>query len=233
MNLTWIRNKHTVKFGTEYNHVFADQLFGFNQFGRFTVNGTNTATLLDALGTGGAIANRFDTTDATYLLQLGNLQAAYATDEVALFVQDNWKLRPNFTVNAGLRWEGAFNPTPDATNTTMLNQVRGFNFPIGRTTDPSLQIPSQTEPVRTAPRLRVGPDQGRSHGGARLHGHLLRAHARPCSTPARSTTTACPRATCRSSFRWPRPATRTTRSTSSSCSSASTSTGRRSARCPG
>jgi hypothetical protein len=178
VNLTWIRNKHAVKVGSEYNHVYADQLFGFNQFGRFTVNGTNTATLLDALGTGGAIANRFDTTDATYLLQLGNLQAAYATDEIALFVQDNWKLRPNFTINAGLRWEGAFNPTPEASNTTMVNQVRGFQFPIGRTTDPSLQIPNQTS--QFGPRLGFAWDPSKD-GRTAVRGYTGIYYAR---TPA-------------------------------------------------
>ena len=28
-----VSGTHTVKFGTEYNHVDAYQLFGFNQFG--------------------------------------------------------------------------------------------------------------------------------------------------------------------------------------------------------
>jgi hypothetical protein len=137
--------------GTEYNHVYADQAFGFNQFGAFNTSGTDTATLLDTLGTGGTIANRFDTTTATYLLQLGNLQVAYSTDELAFFAQDNWKIRPNFTLNLGLRWEGSFNPTPDASNTTMLNQVRGFAFPIGRTNDPSAKIPNQLD--QFGPRL--------------------------------------------------------------------------------
>jgi hypothetical protein len=151
VNLTWLKNRHTVKVGTEYNHVYADQAFGFNQFGAFNVSGTDTAVLLDTLGTGGTIANRFDTTTATYLLQLGNLQVAYATDELAFFAQDNWKIRPNFTLNLGLRWEGSFNPTPDASNTTMLNQVRGFAFPIGRTNDPSAKIPNQLD--QFGPRL--------------------------------------------------------------------------------
>ena len=150
-NITKIRNQHTIKVGTEYNHVFADQSFGFNQFGAYNVSGTDTATLLDTLGTGGTIANRFDANTATYLLQIGNLLAAYSTDELAFFAQDNWKVRPNFTVNAGLRWEGAFNPTPQADNPALLNQVRGFNFPIGRSTDPSAKIPNQLD--QFGPRL--------------------------------------------------------------------------------
>jgi hypothetical protein len=159
VNLTWIKNQHTVKVGTEYNHVYVNQLFGFNQFGRFIIAGSNTSTILDILGAGGTIANRFDSADVTYLRQLGNLQADFSTDEVALFAQDNWKVRPNFTVNLGVRWEGAFNPTPDASNTSMASRVQGFQFPIGRSTDPSAPIPNQLDQV--GPRLGFSWDPGK------------------------------------------------------------------------
>ena len=141
-NLTWINGAHTAKVGAEYNHVFANQTFGFNQHGLFTVSGTNTATLLDILSVGGPIANRFDNSTVTYLRQIGNLLAEYATDEIAVFAQDSWKIRPNFTLNYGLRWEGAKNPTPAADNTVLVGRVQGFTFPSGRQADPT-QIPSQ------------------------------------------------------------------------------------------
>ena len=121
----------------------ADQTFGFNQFGRFIVNGTNTATLLDIFSVGGAIANRFDSTDVVYQRQIGNLRLEFPTQEVALFAQDNWKVRPNLTINYGVRWEGAANPTPEANNEFMLNALRGVTFPNqGMTVDPT-QIPDQ------------------------------------------------------------------------------------------
>ena len=141
-NLTWINGAHTAKVGAEYNHVFANQTFGFNQHGLFTISGTNTATLLDILSVGGPIANRFDNSTVTYLRQIGNLLAEYATDEIAVFAQDSWKIRPNFTLNYGLRWEGAKNPTPAADNTVLVGRVQGFTFPSGRQADPT-QIPSQ------------------------------------------------------------------------------------------
>ena len=73
---------------------------------------------------------------------MGNLQLALASDELAFFAQDSWRVNNSLTLNYGLRWEGAFNPTPEANNEFMLGALQGFNFPLGRTVDPT-QIPDQ------------------------------------------------------------------------------------------
>ena len=44
-NVTGSRATTRVKFGTEYNHVCADQLFGFNQFGTLPSSATAAAML--------------------------------------------------------------------------------------------------------------------------------------------------------------------------------------------
>ena len=62
----------------------------------------------------------------------GNLALDFPTDEVAFFAQDSWKLKPNFTFNYGLRWEGAFNPTPDANNDFMVSAVQNAYVPARR-----------------------------------------------------------------------------------------------------
>lgn len=142
-NATWVKGNHSTKFGTEYNHVWAAQKFGFDQFSTYTISGNNSS-VLEVLSVGGPNANRLDVPRATATLrkQIGNLETELATDEIALFAQDSWKLTPGFTLNYGLRWEGTFNPTPDANNDFILNAVRGVTFPIGKTVDPT-QIPDQ------------------------------------------------------------------------------------------
>lgn len=141
VNLTALKGTHTFKGGTEWIHDYATQKFGFNQFGTWNISGT-AAAMLEILSVGGPTANRFDQPGniASYQKQLGNLEATFASDAVAFFAQDNWKLRPNFTLNYGLRWEGQFNPTPEANNDIILNSLNGFVFPNGRSVDPT-QIP--------------------------------------------------------------------------------------------
>lgn len=140
-NLTWLLGNHAIKMGAEGNQVYASQVFGFNQFGLFGSTSTDTATILDVLsytpGVTTGTVNRFDSTTATYLRQIGNLQAAYDVQQFSLYVQDSWRIRPNFTLNYGLRWEGQFNPAPEANNDLILNQIRGFRFPSGHTFDPT------------------------------------------------------------------------------------------------
>ena len=100
--------------------------------------------MLEVLSVGGPTANRFDAPRNVVMFrkQLGNLSTALSTDEIALFGQDNWRLTPTFTLNVGLRWEGTFNPTPEANNDVILSQLDGRTFPIGKGIDPT-QIPNQ------------------------------------------------------------------------------------------
>jgi hypothetical protein len=145
-SMTWTKGSHTFKFGGEYNHTFADQLFGFNQFGSYSVSGSDPRTILDLLsftpgftppaGTTTTV-NRLDSTTVSYLRQIGNRQASYAVNEVALFAQDSWRIRHNLTINYGLRWEGQYNPSPKADNDILVNLIKGFRFPSGHVVDPT------------------------------------------------------------------------------------------------
>lgn len=158
-NVSWILGNHTTKFGVEINHVFVDQTFGFNQFGTYGIGGVNTATaagvasVLDLLS-GGTTGRPFDAAPnvATLAQQIGNLKAAFSGDEYAVFGQDAWRIRPNLTLNYGLRWEAQFNPAPEATNTALVDIIRRYRSPIGngRGVDPTY-IPDFTGQV--APRV--------------------------------------------------------------------------------
>lgn len=171
--LTWNPGRHSFKFGFEWNHVFVDQLFGFNQTGNFFVSGSDVNEVLELLSVGGPTPHRFDSRRVSYFRQIGNLTLTADMDEVAFYGQDSWRLSNTFTLTYGLRWEGAFNPEPEANNTDLINRVRGFPFPLGRV-DPTF-IPDNTDQVM--PRVGFAWDPtGNGRTVIRAHGGIYYAH---------------------------------------------------------
>ncbi|HEV2883408.1 MAG TPA: carboxypeptidase regulatory-like domain-containing protein [Pyrinomonadaceae bacterium] len=137
---TVISGNHNFKFGGEYSRLFADQVFGFNQFGQYVLSqGSTQANIQTTLGNlsnvpQGNFLGRFDVVTGTgtlrYLKQIGNLQANYKVHELSFFGQDSWRITPKLSVNFGLRVEQQYNPTPDTSNTPIVNIVQNTIFPI-------------------------------------------------------------------------------------------------------
>ncbi len=158
---------HALKFGGDYSFLHAQQAFGFNQFGRFIMSGSNVTNLLKTLSaSGGATGNRFDDSSTFYVRQIGNLQLAANSQQLAFFGQDSWKVTRALTVNYGLRWEGQFNPKPATNNDFLVSNVKDFTFPLGRF-DPTTvrsqfkQFAPRGWDLRGTPRATAKPCCGR------------------------------------------------------------------------
>ncbi len=149
-SLSILAGGHSLKLGVDYSHLKTFQTFGFNQFGAFSIAGSNVAQILDILGTGGSNPNRFDSTAVTYTRQIGNLVADFKAQQLAFFVQDSWRIAGNFTLDMGLRWEGQYNPSVEANNTDLVNRIQGVVFPNNKTLDVT-KIPDVTN--QWAPRI--------------------------------------------------------------------------------
>jgi hypothetical protein len=104
-NVFWVHGKHALRLGAEIRRErwnASSYTFGQGQFDFF---GTATQNPVSPSGTGYAFAD--------YMLgEIGNSRAGVnqafaqfrATDQ-AYYVDDSWKLRPNFTLTMGLRYE--------------------------------------------------------------------------------------------------------------------------------
>lgn len=129
--VNWLRGRHTMQYGVSFSRVAgwtkAQTLVPSITLGVDTTNDpANGAMFTDAFFPGAATAD-LNNARALYALLTGRVTAIASNarldgatgkyvylgvgrtdehqDEVGLFIQDSWRMRPNFTVNGGLRWQ--------------------------------------------------------------------------------------------------------------------------------
>jgi hypothetical protein len=125
VNFTLVKGKHTIKLGYEYEHVWMAVSDNNPLFGSFTYGGAYSAcpagTIVPGVGTCSATAGTAvnlttaavsDTYFADFLF--GTTSAYSAANEFtahlrqtfnSAYVQDDYQVMPNLTLNLGLRWE--------------------------------------------------------------------------------------------------------------------------------
>ena len=112
-NLTWVKGNHTFKFGVDIRRARFDQYYYFDVNGEYTFNNSGPNAILP--GDADNYAEFLLGLTDTYTQGSGQREDIRAT-AVYPFAQDSWKIKPNLTLNYGLRWE-LNTPLTDITGT--------------------------------------------------------------------------------------------------------------------
>jgi hypothetical protein len=149
-NSSWVKGKHDMQFGgswqrnrvNPYNYAgqYPQVTFGFSSAAPASVQmntaqfpgGISATDLANARamasflgGVVSSVGQTFQVKDATsgYVPGIPS-DEKYTLDNVAVYMQDNWRWKPNFTLRAGLKWE-YYSPLREDSNLGFLPVMNG------------------------------------------------------------------------------------------------------------
>ncbi len=142
-NVTWIRPKHTFRFGAEIRRNQTNTITDPTPRGLFSFTGLQTAQL-DATGkpiagTGSDFADFLLGLPQSTSIRFGGSNTYFRNWWIIGFVNDDWRIHPRFTLTYGLRWEG-FTP-PNELQDHIANLIANSDF-----TQVATVTPGQTSP---------------------------------------------------------------------------------------
>jgi hypothetical protein len=112
--LTWTHGNHTLKFGMDFSHVndVLDNLY--EEYGDYSYS--SVAKYFDdlyAIPCTSPVESHPCTTNYSDFYQgFGPAGYTFNTDDIAAFIQDDWKVMPHLSFSFGLRWEDELIPAP-------------------------------------------------------------------------------------------------------------------------
>ena len=168
--VAWSHNTHQFKFGFDFNHVNDTDINLFEQFGAYSYN-TRVDYISDYVQQAVESATPFCLTTGTtpapapcyanYAQGFGTPGFQFTTNDLALFVQDDWHIKPRLTLNLGLRWDTEILPS------TQIPKLRaaGHHF-----------VPVRPLRLRSAPGFAWdATGDGKTSDSRRIR-HVLRPH---------------------------------------------------------
>ena len=95
-SLAWFRGNHSLKVGGEFRRTVIDARYGIASNGMF---------VFAPFPTSDPYANFLTGNPVVFFQAGGDLARVMRNYDVAAFAQDEWRVRPNLTLNLGMRWE--------------------------------------------------------------------------------------------------------------------------------
>ncbi|HZD95141.1 MAG TPA: TonB-dependent receptor, partial [Candidatus Sulfotelmatobacter sp.] len=101
-DMDWTKGKHQFAFGFDYIHSQLNELSTFQSDGQFAFSGAS------GLGSSGDALVDFMLGATSSFAQGNNEQENWRQSYYGLYAQDSYRVRPNLTLNFGVRWEPYF-----------------------------------------------------------------------------------------------------------------------------
>ncbi|HVR37840.1 MAG TPA: TonB-dependent receptor [Thermoanaerobaculia bacterium] len=124
--ISYLWKSHVFKAGFDYNDTSVEQIFKGNWRGVFQFTGTFAQAKAKLLAGKWDQYRQFGGLGGLTSDQAGGV--SFGQKETALFVQDQWYLRPNLTISAGVRWEKLDNPDQPVLNPNDKNANGSFKL---------------------------------------------------------------------------------------------------------
>ncbi len=140
-NITWARGRHSFIFGAEFKHLNTVVPFLPNFNGAFAFN---------------SVTRLLNNAPSGFSLTVGDPTLKFTENDQYYFVQDDFKLRSNLTLNLGVRYEYTGQPI------NILNQqsIARENDPARRFFDPALPLSVRTTPAIPTDKNNFAPRIG-------------------------------------------------------------------------
>jgi len=131
-NLTWIKGKHSLKFGVDFNFIQlqspSSQIFTLNyggvyDFGSVSIAaGAPSLTPVQAYGFG---------TPTIFFQGIGQSDSPFSNKLLGVFAQDSWKINGRLTLNYGVRYDVGWQPTFAAATASNAAAEKAFGVQEG------------------------------------------------------------------------------------------------------
>jgi hypothetical protein len=107
-NVIWNHGKHTWRWGGDFRRIQSNRQSDSNARGTFIFTGLNTSQIVNGqpvLGTGFDLADFLLGLPQQTQVQFGENNYHFRANSWDLYVQDEWRVRGNLTLNLGVRYE--------------------------------------------------------------------------------------------------------------------------------
>jgi outer membrane receptor protein involved in Fe transport len=132
--LSYTMGRHTFKFGGDIDYLQVDDGVPFNSRGTITFLANKAVGTTPAYTSLGNYVDNFTGPGGSLSINFGNQEVQPFVGIYAPYVQDTWHVKPNFTVNLGLRYEywgtvGNIVPFPSVDTRIFPQGLPGAVFP--------------------------------------------------------------------------------------------------------